>query len=365
MKTFFLLPLVAAAFCSCDRLLSEAPQPQGWLRLKFDSASTRSGAEIPDSNAFLIEVKNSAGKNFYSGAYSDLPDSLALPAGEYSVSARSRDFSEPLFDAPQYGDSRDFTISPETITGVHLNCSLLNAGIRLQASRAFIAEYEGGIFYVGSASGTLAYGYGESRTGYFKPGPVWVEFAFSGSTRTLFTREVSAREQLLLRIDSGGVRSVSPDAEAYGEGISIGTDTSCTYTYEDFSFNGEGGDAGGSFGDDLSGALSIGQAREAAAREPKGVWVYGYIAGGDCTSTGCSFSAPFKSATNLLLAPGTSSVSKEDCLAAQLPKGDIRLALNLADHPENLSHLLYVKGDLVPKYFGIPGIQNISDYRLK
>ena len=47
------------------------------------------------------------------------------------------------------------------------------------------------------------------------------------------------------------------------------------------------------------------------------------------------------------------------------PEGDIRDELNLVDHPENLGKQIYIKATVVEAYYGIPGIQNISEYKWK
>jgi len=135
---------------------------------------------------------------------------------------------------------------------------------------------------------------------------------------------------------------------------------------EDYDYRGETSGNGGNDGsEDLSGAYSVGQARSLAAKGEKNVWVYGYVAGGDCTSKSCSFTAPFTSNTNLVLAPEKDTADKQYCLSVQLRQGDIRDAINLVDHPELLGRLIYLKGDLVEKYYGIPGIQNLKGYRIE
>jgi len=293
---------------------------------------------------------------------------LELAPGKYVVKAVSRVFTDPLFDAPQFGDEQEVVVYSDVVTGVHLECSQTNAGIRLQPTRPFIAENEGGMFYVHSASGSLVFPYGETRTGYFKPGPVWLDFATGGTTTTLLARELYPGDMLTLRIETGAtIRQVSPVAEEYGDGFTIAVDTARNWTTETVTIGGGGTSSGNGDGVDaaLEGALSVGQARARASEGLSDVWVYGYIAGGDCTSTGCSFSPPFKSATNLLIAPSTASAVRDDCLAVQLRKGDLRDALNLVDHPENLGRLVYLKGTLVAKYYGLPGLQDIGDWRLK
>ena len=42
--------------------------------------------------------------------------------------------------------------------------------------------------------------------------------------------------------------------------------------------------------------------------------------------------------------------------------GRIRDALNLVENPGLLGRKVYLKGDIVESYYGIPGIQSISEY---
>ena len=95
------------------------------------------------------------------------------------------------------------------------------------------------------------------------------------------------------------------------------------------------------------------------------VWVYGYIVGGDLSSSRCSFDGPFSSRTNIVLASKSSCRDKQSCLSVQLAKGDVRDALNLVDHPENLGRKIYLKGDIVASYYGIEGLQGVSEYMWK
>ena len=89
------------------------------------------------------------------------------------------------------------------------------------------------------------------------------------------------------------------------------------------------------------------------------------LCSGDLSSSSASFSTPFKSRTNLLLGTRSSSSDKGSCLSVQLLKGDIRDALNLVDNPDILGTQIFLKGDIVESYYGIPGIQNITEYEIK
>lgn len=110
-------------------------------------------------------------------------------------------------------------------------------------------------------------------------------------------------------------------------------------------------------------AFSVAEARQRAGETD--VWVYGYIVGGDLSSSKCSFAAPFSSRTNIVLASKSSCKDKESCLSVQLAKGDIRDALNLVDHESYLGRQVFLKGNLVEAYYGIPGLQSITEFELK
>lgn len=60
-------------------------------------------------------------------------------------------------------------------------------------------------------------------------------------------------------------------------------------------------------------------------------------------------------ATNLALATGN------DTIPVALPSGDVRNALNLADHPENLGAVVKVAGNL-QAYFSVAGVKEVTDY---
>ena len=97
---------------------------------------------------------------------------------------------------------------------------------------------------------------------------------------------------------------------------------------------------------------------------PAGVWVRGYIVGGDLKSGGkASFEPPFKAATNLVMGPSADSQDCSECISVQLPQGELRNALNLAAHPENIGREVYIKGDIAAAYFALPGVKNIKAYK--
>ena len=137
--------------------------------------------------------------------------------------------------------------------------------------------------------------------------------------------------------------------------ISISVDTSRVWREEHYVI----GDSD-SGGNESFNAIGITQAMSSVGAE--GVWIRGYVVGGDLTATSGSFEEPFTSRTNLILGPKSSTIDRSACLSVQLPSGSIRDKLNLVDNPEVKGRRINIKGDIVASYFGLVGIKNVVDY---
>lgn len=328
---------------------------EGELRIAFADShhyQTRGTGEIPDTSDFLIAITDSNGKSFFEGIYADCPESLILPAGNYIIKTVSTEFEEPEFSAPQYGDEQCVVIPKGGVTDVRLVCTQLNAGVRLRISKDFLTQCPDGVLFLKSDQGKLMYGYSEKRIAYFLPGRVSLVLSSGGKDETLMSRTLLAQEILSL-----GVSVASSSIGQSAGRLTVGVDTSRNWISDSYVIGGANDK-----GEDESEALTVMQARAEAGRES--VWVCGYIVGGDLTSASASFDEPFASRTNILLGPKSSTVDKDVCLSVQLPSGKLRDALNLVDNPHLLGTKIYLCGDIVEAYFGIPGIKNISEYRL-
>lgn len=319
----------------------------------FSDLGTRaSSGQIPDTNSFYLSVRDSKGSSVYYGLYGAAPQTIMAGTGTYSIDVFSCEFTEPVFDSPQWGDSQVVAVKAGQTSRVEMTCTQLNCGIRLKVSSGFLTQYPSASLHLKSNEGKLMYSYSEKRTAYFKPGTISLVMSEGSTDRTLLSRRLSAQDMLTLNINVS-----VPDGPA-SNSISVKVDTTRNYLSEDYTL---GGASGG--GEDSGSAYSVGEARERAGEDD--VWVYGYIVGGDLSSSNCRFEVPFSARTNLAIASKSSCTDKELCLSVQLPKGEVRDALNLPDHPEYLHRQVWLKGDLVEAYYGIPGIQNISEYILK
>ena len=345
---------MAAAFLavSCDDFMQSFGR-QGELQIRFTETTlpgTRASA-LPDTNQFIINITNSKGESIYEGFYGALKEKFELDEGNYTIVAKSCEFSAPLFNSPQYGDTQVAAIKPGKTTIVTLSCSQINSGVRLQISQGFISSYPNAVLYLKASSGKLQYGYSEKRIAYFQPGTVSLCMSDNTEEQTLFSRILEAQQILTLNIGTGS------DGGS-GNGVTVQLDTTRNWLTDNYFIGGGNGGGG-----DTTEAYSVSEARKHTGQED--VWVYGYIVGGDLTSKSCSFSAPFSSRTNMVIASKSSCTDKASCLSVQLAKGNIRDKLNLADNPEHLGKQIFLKGDIVESYYGIPGIQNISEYKFK
>lgn len=371
--SIFGIPAITLVFLASSCEWIEATDGnEGTIRLHFidnDFVATRAATDIPDTNDFLLTVRSADGEVLYDGAYGASPESLSAPAGTYIVKAVSRRFSAPEFSAPVYGDEQLVVVKAGGKADIELTCRQMNCGIRLSIGPTFLTSYPKGVLFVQSDNAhRLMYAYTEKRIAYFDPGTVSVVLNDGGSSRTLVSRSLMSQEILSLSVSAAtdtpsGSGTEKPQNDS-GWSLSVAVDTARNWSSSSYVI-GSGGVSDSRKGSTSDNAYTVAAAKENIGET--GVWVSGYIVGGDMTSSasGMKTEGPFTSSTNIAIA-GRSSVSdKQSCLSIQLPSGAIRDALNLASHPENLGRRLIIKGDLVSAYYGIPGIKNPTEYILK
>lgn len=349
------------ALVSCDKFPSKSEK--GSLSWRFNGmpASRAAPVDIPDTDDFILEVMDVNGKVLYKGKYGASPESIDVEPGNYSIRVRSRDFSSPEFSAPQFGDEQVVSVVSGASTKAKLSCSQLNSGLRLVFSEAFPSDYPGGKVKLSSPDGTLDYAYSEKRIAYFRPGSVSATLSAQGTTTQLLTRNLEPCEILTIGLSGPSLSGGGSSGGNTELGATITVDTSRVWNSEDFTVGSEDDEAGGT----KASAYGVSQAKRHVGE--KGVWIVGYIVGGDLSSKedGISFSRPFVSNTNIAIASRSNVSSKSSCMSVQLQKGKFRDALNLVDNPGLLGRKVYLKGSIVDSYFGLPGIQSISDFEVK
>lgn len=346
--------MLAVSACQMLGMPDEAQQ-KGELRISFnDGQITRISETVPDTSDFLITVSDSDGGIIYDGSYGASPESIMVDAGSYDIYVRSCDFSKPAFSTPQFGERQCVVVPSGGVCDVKLTCVQMNAGIRLRIDESFLKCCPDAVLFLKSSSGKLMYSFTETRVAYFLPGNVSLMMSENSVDRILFTRELQPRSVLDIAV-SAASDSDSPSKES----ISVAVDTTRNWTSESYIIGGEESDEG----EDMSRALTVSQALSSIGAEE--VWVSGYIVGGDLTSSSASFDPPFTSRTNIVLGPRSSTDDRDVCLSVNLPSGSVRDGLNLVDNPSLLGRKVYIKGDIVEAYYGIPGLKNVVGFELQ
>ncbi len=346
---------VLSVTASCELLGLRPDDAKGELRISFargQEALTRAGMSIPDTSDFLLTIKDSKGSVVYDGKYGDSPESISLDSGSYTITVISEEFSKPAFSAPQFGDEQCVVVPSGKTVDLKLVCSQINSGIRLKIDSGFLDAYPNGILMLKSSYGRLIYGFSEKRIAYFKPGDVSLVLNEGKSDKVLMTRDLKAREVLELKVTIANAGASSQEGT-----MSIQVDTLRNWLSDTYIIGGNQEGGSGKYD-----AMTVSEALSSIGEEE--VWVSGYIVGGDLSSSSASFEKPFSARTNFLLGPRSTTKDKESCLSVQLPSGELRDALNLADNPELLGRKICLKGNIVEAYYGIPGMKGITEYEL-
>ncbi len=347
------ITILAAASCS----LAERDQKNAVLLLSIrqeNTFATKAGGQPkPDTNQFILQIKNAAGEYVYNGLYGSKPAKISVPAGAYDLSLVSEQFDAPAWDTPVYGDHISIVATAGESVAVDFLCKMINAGVRIKMTGRYIERYPGELT-ISQEDGYLDYSPSESRFGYFAPGnATFSAVATDGSRQQLFSKQFTAGQMLTLTLDAS--------SDASNAGISVKLDTTATYLSQTImvdQFQQTSGD-----GASKDAAYSIVQA---AQHPEESVWVWGYIVGGDLSSSAVNFEAPFTKNSNLAIAASAACKSREECMSVELASGsDIREAVNLVDHPDMLGRKIYIQGTVKSSYFGLVGLKSIKEFILE
>ena len=236
-------------------------------------------------------------------------------------------------------------------TGLNLAVQLAKKGVLDECHLIFGEDFKGQFpsseMILRQGEESLVYPYSEERIAFFNSGKVDILLATGEKSRVLLSRNLEPNEILTI--------SFSVDlTDVTGVDFGIAIDTGRVWVSEKYVY---GKERDGSV---KSRALKVSDLPNMTGSE--GVWVQGYIVGGDLSSSSATYAAPFTSRTNLMISESQSVGSREGCASVELKSGGVRDSLNLVDHPQWLGKMVYLKGNIVESYFGLVGIKNVSEY---
>ena len=180
MKTKILSILLTVAAMlglgACDNGLDPAPEAQGQLKLSTlavevdeteDVINARSGVDISD---YIVTITNSKGEVRGRYSYSEMPEIITLPVGDYTVEVKSHELQKAEWDKPFYSGSKEFKITDGVITEIgEVTCSFKSLKVSVAYTQA-LKDAMGAdcrVTVVANDEGRLEYLPEESRIGCF------------------------------------------------------------------------------------------------------------------------------------------------------------------------------------------------------
>ncbi len=308
-----------------------------------DGTFLKSGVDT-DTNNFILTIYSTSGEKVYDGTYGQRPQEIIVPPGSYDVGLYSVKFSPPKFSQPQFGDEQTIVVGEGEQTKISFMCRQMNAGIRLKFSQDFITRFPGSGLRIRQLEKDLEYAYSEKRYAYVSTDTFYMLYRESGTDSVLLEKKLMAGQMVTMNLSYS-------ESNTAASVIKIEVDTARDWI--SYNYN---------LGLKIpTGALSIEEAKYHIGEK---VQVFGYIIGGDPSTTTIRVSPPFESKSALVIAPSMTERSRNRMFAVELPSGSVRDGLNLVTNPYRLGCPVLVTGTVVESYFGYIGIKNTKNYVL-
>lgn len=224
-KYFFLLASLLLAAACARNAGTKTGTGELSLSLGYDGKDyveipTRSQDQV-DVSAFSIVIRNSSGDITASwDKYADMPSSVTLSPGEYTVEAMTPQSVPAAFDQPVYKGSSQFVIEPGKLTTAEVVCSLDNVKVTVNLGESFTDEVTDytvtvrGVDYDKSLVFTEEV-ISSGRAGYFNVSPLEVHIigkrVLDGSAVNdlRMIEDVRSRDHIILNINARATGDVS------------------------------------------------------------------------------------------------------------------------------------------------------------
>ena len=260
MKKILYIIAAAAVVAACGT--ESLPSGNGTLSL----TAVQEGAYATKANDvlgdFVVDItRPSDGWTKHYNRYIDIPQTISLGSGEYTLTVASPQFRHAAWDLPYYSGSADFTIRVDELTPVNVTASLQNMKVSFVLTESFKNELSSYSIVVTNAASwdaadaaekTLTWssltGDVEQKAGYFSVAPLRVKVDGyravdnSESHSELIISDVSAKDHHIITLDARVTGLVN--------GVSITIDPSVNDRTSDVTVPGwdevpvEGGDNG-------------------------------------------------------------------------------------------------------------------------
>ena len=222
MKKILYIVAVAAAMAACGT--KNATQPEGMGQLSL--TAVQEGAYATKANNvlgdFVVDIiRPSDGWTRHYDRYSDIPQTISLGSGDYTLTVASPEYRDAGWDLPYYKGSADFTIRVDELTPVNVTATLQNMKVSFVLTDSFKSELTSYTIVVTNAASwdaadagersliwSSATGDVEQKAGYFSVAPLRVKvdgyraIDDSETHSELMIADVAAKDHHVITLDA-------------------------------------------------------------------------------------------------------------------------------------------------------------------
>ena len=168
MKKTLYIVAVAAAVAACGTKKATQPEGMGQLSLTVvqeGAYATKANDVLGD---FVVDiVRPSDGWTRHYDHYLDIPQTISLGSGDYTLTVASPEYRDAGWDLPYYKGSADFTIRVDELTPVNVTATLQNMKVSFVLTESFKSELTSYTIVVTNAASWDAADAGERSLTWF------------------------------------------------------------------------------------------------------------------------------------------------------------------------------------------------------
>ena len=220
MKKLLYIVAAAAAVAACGarESLNEGHGHLSLTAVQEGVYSTKANDVLGD---FVVDIVRSDGWTKHYDRYTDIPQTITLGSGEYTLTVASPEFRDAGWNLPFYKGSADFTIRVDELTPVNVTATLQNMKVSFALTDSFKSELSSYTIVVTNAASwdapdagersltwSSATGDVEQTAGYFSVAPLRVKvdgYRAVDNSEThseLLISDVSAKDHHVITLDA-------------------------------------------------------------------------------------------------------------------------------------------------------------------
>ncbi|MGM9802567.1 MAG: DUF4493 domain-containing protein [Muribaculaceae bacterium] len=196
-----MMALAAFTFASCDdpnyggETADQGQLKMSTLGIDVDASETtvtRSSVDVSGFTVRVLDAKSGLLKN--SWTFSQMPEVITLPVGDYIAEVYNSEVKEAEFDAPYYYAKQNFSIAKNKVTELNpVTCTLENVRVSVVYSEALknVMSNDVKVTVEVAEKNTLDFDANETRSGYFRyyENNTTLVASFSGTVDGVFISE--------------------------------------------------------------------------------------------------------------------------------------------------------------------------------